>query len=138
MDRGSVREVKFYSGMSKTDMYCFPDAQRELQSMLTTICTHNQVSNPMLLWTTHSESHDQRLRENYNEALKSALHEVNSIMEESGTSCISLGLPQPKKGEYLLLILGVVEDYRLLIFATDKILLQLHWYLVVTAKPTSF
>ena len=74
---------------------------RQLRSMFATICTYCQPSDPITLWTTHTDAliEDFARHHTHEAAVNQALHDINRLLQENGLSCASIGLPLPQ-GEF--------------------------------------
>ena len=70
---------------------------RQLRSMFATICIYCQPSNPLALWTAHEDAliEDFARSHTHHDAVNEALHDVERVLNENGSSCAAVGLPSP-------------------------------------------
>lgn len=93
-------DTEYANAMNEASQFQMP---RQLRNMFATICAYCQLADPVSLWNDYEEAMTEDLSLNHprEEAVNLALHEVESILRENGTSCFALGLPTPE---------GVTED----------------------------
>jgi len=71
---------------------------RQLRSMFATICTYCQPSDPLSLWTNHTDAFiEDFIRHHSHEvAVNQALHHIERVLQENGSTCAAMGLPSPQ------------------------------------------
>ena len=71
---------------------------RQLRSMFATICVYCEPSDPLQLWTAHQDAliEDYARTLDHDVAVNQALHDIERVLRENGSSCAAIGLPSPE------------------------------------------
>ena len=90
-----VDDNEYDQAMAEASQFQMPS---QLRSMFVTICVYCEPSDPLQLWITHQDA----LTEDYTRtldqdmAMNNALHDIERVLRENGSSCAAIGLPLPQ------------------------------------------
>ena len=85
-------DTEYDEALTEASQFQMP---KQLRSMFATICAYCQLSNPMQLWITHTEAMIEDFVRNHSNDF-AALHDIDKLLQEKGSSCAILGLPLPQ------------------------------------------
>lgn len=87
-------DSEYNTAMNEASNFQMP---RQLRSMFATICVYCQPSDPQQLWTTHQNALIEDFARNHDHdvAVNQAIHDIDRVLRENGSSCAAMGLPSP-------------------------------------------
>ena len=86
--------TEYHQAMVEASAFQMP---RQLQQMFATICIYCQPTDPLQLWNNHQAALTEDYARDHTQeyAANQALHEINIALQENGSNCTQIGIPEP-------------------------------------------